>query len=165
MLMAPALFVLLGGGSDAEEEAFAEHPVEDEPVGDEGEGAEEGGLGGGAAEVEEAKAKMDAEAAFYKIFAEVGDEVGGDGVHADDDEGEGDAAILFDVDDPGEGGEEEEADAAGEEGPGRGPDALDDGADAGEVKEEAGGDEEAGGEEELAQGDFGLGGLEPAAGG
>src|SRR5271155_2722857 len=46
--------------------------------------------------------------------------------------------MSLDVEDPREGGEEEEADTAAEERPAWRPDALDDGADPGEVQDEAG---------------------------
>ncbi len=89
----------------------------------------------------------------------------GDGVDADNDERKGEAAVVLNVDDPGEDGEIEEADPAAPKGPGGGPDAFDDGADAGEVEEETGGHESGGGDEEAAEGDLGFGLDEPATGG
>src|SRR5688572_17577234 len=68
-----------------------------------------------------------------EVFPEVGDAVDKDGVHADDDEGEGPAAVGVDIDDGVEGGEDEEAPAGAEDGPGGSPDAFDDGVEAGEV--------------------------------
>jgi hypothetical protein len=54
---------------------------------------------------------VDAEAALDEALADVSDEVSGNGVHANHGEGEGECALLFEINDPGEGGEIEEADA------------------------------------------------------
>lgn len=98
------------------------------------------------------------------MLPQVGDEVGGDGVHADDDEREGEGAVATLFDDPEEGGQKIEAEAAAEEGPGRGPDALDDGVDAEEMKSDSDGQERGTGEEETADGKAGGGGKEPSTG-
>jgi len=98
------------------------------------------------------------------VLPQVGDEIGGDGVHADDDEREGEGAVASLFDDPEEGRQEIEAEAAAEEGPGRGPDALDDGVDAEEMKDDCGGHERGTGEEEAADGKAGGGGEEPSTG-
>lgn len=98
------------------------------------------------------------------MLPQVGDEVGGDGVHADDDEREGEGAVATLFDDPEEGRQEIEAEASAEERPGRGPDALDDGVDAEEVKGDSGGHERDTGEEETADGKAGGSGEEPSTG-
>lgn len=98
------------------------------------------------------------------MLPQVGDEVGGDGVHADDDEREGEGAVASLFDDPEEGRQEIEAEASAEEGPGRGPDALDDGVDAEEMKDESDGHERSTCEEETADGKAGDGGKEPSTG-
>ena len=89
---------------DADEDLVAEHPEEQEPIDGEGKDAEQEGLKGGAEEAEDSLAEIDAEAALDEVFEEVCHEVGGDGVDADDDEWEGEAAVLLDVDQPGEDG-------------------------------------------------------------
>src|SRR5690606_31644466 len=77
----------------------------------------------------------------------------------DDDEREGPAAVAANIDDGVERGEDQEAPAGAEDGPGRSPDAFDDGIEAREIDGEAGGEaDEAGfGEEEsfLGGGEFG----------
>ena len=153
-----------GWALDADEDLVAEHPEEEKPIDAQAEGTEQERLKRGAEEAEGSLAEMDAEAALHEVLEEVGDEVGGNGVDADDDEREGEAAVVFDVDEPGEDGEVEEADAAAPEHPGGGPDAFDDRADAGEVEEQASGHEGSGGEEEAAERDPGFGLDEPAAG-
>src|SRR5215472_2264989 len=126
------------GSSDAQEDFALVHPVEDQPVaGEDGEALDRGRRGD----------SEEFEGVGEEAFEEVGHAVGGDGVHADDGEGESPLEVR-------ESGEEEEADAAAEEDPGRGPDSLDDRADA-----------EGGGDEEAFDGDFGGGGFEPASGG
>ena len=125
----------------AKENLPAVHPVEHQPIRDEREGAEEERLECRAEGIEYARAQIDEEAALDEVLAEMGHEIGGDGVRSDDNEREGDPAPAAHIDDPREGGEEQKADSAGEERPGGGPDAFYDGADAGEVKEKPEGDE------------------------
>ena len=82
---------------------------------------------------------MDAEARLNELLEEMCDQIGGDGIHAYNDQGERDGAMFFDIDDPRKSSEEQEAHTTAEERPRWSPDALDDGADAGKVKQEAGG--------------------------
>ena len=84
-----------------------------------------------------------------EAFPEVRDAVDEDGVHADDDEGEGPAFVAANIDDGVKGGEDEKAPAGAEDGPGGCPDALDDGVEPGEMDRNADGEtNEAGFDEE-----------------
>src|ERR1700690_1357221 len=94
----------------------------------------------------------------------MGDEVGRDRVHADDNQRKRPASIELHVHDPGECGEKEEADSAAEERPAWRPDALDDGAEAGEVEKKAGCDKHGAGDDETLNGNFGSGRAEPFTG-
>src|SRR5688572_8832483 len=75
-----------------------------------------------------------------EVFPKVRDAVDENGVHANDDEGEGPAAVGVDIDDRVKRGEDEEAPTSAEDGPGGSPDAFDDGVDASEVNDSAGGE-------------------------
>ena len=150
--------------SDAEEDVSAIHPVERVPVDQQGETAEDDRLQPGAEEVQQAVAEVGSQGGLDEVFPEVRDQVSGDGVHADDDEREGQAAVAPCVDVPGEGGEKVEADASAEEGPGRSPDALDDGIDSEDMEQHARGDQRGACEEHPAEGDSGCGGDEPSSG-
>src|SRR5688572_25527189 len=84
-----------------------------------------------------------------EVFPKVRDAVDEDGVHADNDEREGPAAVGVDVDDGVKRGEDEEAPTGAEHGPGGSPDAFDDGVEAGEMNDDTGGEaDEAGFHEE-----------------
>ena len=86
------------------------------------------------------------------------------GIHADHDERERPASIAFDFDDPRKDGEEQVAYAAAEERPAWRPDALDDRANTGEVKDQARGHEENSGKQEFAKRYFGGCGAKPLSG-
>jgi len=150
--------------SDTQEDVSAVHPVEGVPVDQEGETAEYEWLQPSSEEVQQAVAEVGAQGRFDEVLPQVRDEVGGDGVHAHDDEGEGQLVVAAFVDAPGEGREEVKADASAEERPCRGPDAFDDGIDAEEMKQHSSGYQSGACGEHPAKGDLRRGGDEPLPG-
>lgn len=77
---------------------------------------------------------MDPQATTDETFAQMSEKVSGDRVHSNNDQRKRPAAVAFPFDHPGESGQEQEANAAAEERPGRCPDPLDDGTNAGEME-------------------------------
>src|ERR1700746_206623 len=92
------------------------------------------------------------------------DEVGSNGIHSYNYQREGPSRVILHGNEPREGRQKEEADAAAEEGPTRRPDALDDGTDSGEVKQQAGAKKNEPRDEETADRYLRRRGAEPLAG-
>src|ERR1700691_5885397 len=136
--------------SYAEEDFAPVHPQEEEPVDEQHGGAKQQGLQSRAEHKERLWPQVGEEAALNKFLPHVGNEVSGNRVCAEYDEGKCPTALLLDVDDPAEQGQDQEADAAAEEGPAWRPDALDDGANSGEVKKYSDREQTEAGDDELA---------------
>ncbi len=83
---------------------------------------------------------MGAERCDEEVLEQVRDHVRRYRVQPDDDEGEGPSAVASDLDHPAEGRQQQEAPAAAEQRPCRGPDALDDRIDARGVQQDTGKD-------------------------
>src|SRR5579862_4298156 len=103
--------------SDAEEELLLVHPIEHQPVQQHYGDAQNERLESGAEDPEDAVSEIRMQVFDEEVFPKVSNQVGCDRVHADYDERKRPAAVAFDINDPREGGEEGEADAAAPERP------------------------------------------------
>ncbi|MEN9633223.1 MAG: hypothetical protein RL077_1627 [Verrucomicrobiota bacterium] len=134
------------GSSNPQENFPAVHPPADEPEDEQGEAiARDRSVGPG----EQAGTEVRLEQVPHPRSQKLRHEVNGDRVHANDDEELGPLAVTAHVDEPVEGGEERDDEAATAEGPRRGPDALDDRANRDPEEETGGGEQESGDEERL----------------
>jgi hypothetical protein len=88
--------------SDLQEEFATVHPEEHEPIAEQDRGAGEKVLEASAREAEEVRTQMDAESADEKFLKEMRDAVGGNRVHADDDERKRPFPETFHINDPTE---------------------------------------------------------------
>ncbi len=144
--------MVMAWGSEAQEDFTAVHPVGDEGDDEEAGDAGHDALHFGAEEEDVALAEVGLHGLGEPDFQGVAHEVEGEGIHADDDEEEGPATVLLHIDELMKCGEEEHADAAAEEDPGRGPEVFDDGTDAAEVEGDAGEDTGHAGDEKSPDG-------------
>lgn len=119
--------------SDPDEDLVPVHPEQHEPEGKHDRDSQQERLQARTEYLKGPVSQMSMETADDECFAEMRDEIGGHGVESHDDQRESPAAMSLGIDDPGEGGQEEEADATAKQRPGRSPDALDDGADTREM--------------------------------
>src|ERR1019366_5813742 len=83
------------GISDLQEQLPAVHPEQYQPIAKQHGGAFQGRLEAGSEELEEVRTEVGAKRADEELFHEVSDAVNGNGIHADDHQGESPASALL----------------------------------------------------------------------
>ena len=104
-----------------EEDFAAVHPPEEQPLDEQHADPEEEWFESGPGKLKQRGAEVAREGSGDEVVEEMGDEVGGDGVHADHDEEERPGAAIPDVHDEIERGEKEKTPAARKKHPTRRP--------------------------------------------
>src|SRR5262249_49616541 len=109
--------------SDAQEDLAPVHPEKHQPIRQQDGDPLQERLQPTTEKTEEMGTQVNMEGTHDEFLEKVGHQIGGDGIHSDDDQRERPFTPAFHLNNPAEGGQQQETSASAKQGPARGPDA------------------------------------------